>query len=325
MSNKDIEVGGYFEFDLPDLGQFPYPKAIKYVSARSAFFDLLAQNNIKKIWMPKFICDSMIEPLLILDIDIQYYDLDERFYPNIPSCLEANSYLLYVNYFGLCTNIQKELLSIYPGSQLIFDHSQAFFVKPFDCFATIYSIRKFLPVAEGGLLICETLTEPNYEYRDVEDMLQQYQHCFIRRLSNASEAYKIFNDNEMSLNGCTPKNISGITEELINCFDYSSIQSKRLENFKFLHTFLGSINQLHIDIDNLTSPLTYPLLLEKKISNSLIDNNIFTPTYWLDSLQRLDAESFETKFVLNTTHIICDQRYTQQEMQFQIDKIREYI
>lgn len=325
MLDNSKEIGGYFEFILPNLGQFPYPQAVKYISARSAFFDLLIQSNIKKIWMPKFVCNSMIEPLLILHIDIQYYDLDDDFHPKIPSDLEDDRYLLYINYFGLCTSVQKKLIDIYPSNQLIFDHSQAFFVKPFDCFATIYSLRKFLPVAEGGLLVTKMLNGPNYEFRSTEEMIRQYSHCFIRRLSNASEAYEIFKINELSLNDCMPKRISGITKELINCFDYSSIQSKRLENFKFLHSQLGGINKLQIDIHEVESPLTYPLLYDKKIANQLIASKIFTPTYWIDSLDRVEQNSFEYNLIENTTHIVCDQRYSNIEMQFQIDKIKEYI
>ncbi|WP_201537891.1 hypothetical protein [Psychrobacter immobilis] len=323
MLDDQQEIGGYFEFSLPNLKQFPYPQALKYISARSAFLDLLDQNSIKKVWMPKFICDSMIEPLLILDIDIRYYDLDENFYPKIPSYLESDAYLVYVNYFGLCTTVQKKLLSIYPSNQIIFDHSQAFFVKPFDCFATIYSLRKFLPVAEGGLLISKSLINANHSVRDLESMIQQYHHCFVRRLSNGSRAYEIFKNNEVLLNNCIPKNISGITEEIINCVDYASTQSQRLDNFKFLHTELVSINKLEIDIDSIESPLTYPLLLEGNISKELIEGSVYTPTYWFDSLQRLDVDSFEYKFISNTTHIVCDQRYSCEHMQFQVDKIMD--
>lgn len=324
------EIGGYFEFDLPNLGQFPYPQAIKYNSARSAFFDLLNQSNIKKIWMPKFICDSMIEPLKILGIDILYYDLEQDFYPKLPHNLEEDEYILYVNYFGLCISVQRKLLSIYPNKKIIFDHSQAFFVAPFECFGTVYSPRKFLPIAEGGLLVSKEITTPNYTVRDTEEMVQQYHHCFIRRLSGASQAYEIFKKNEMLLNDCIPKNISGITQDLINCFDYGSIKSIRLENFKFLHAQLGGVNQLHIDIDNIESPLTYPLLLDSKvlsskISNLLINSGIFTPTYWIDSLERVSVDSFEYNFISNTTHLICDQRYSLKEMQIQINMVKEYL
>jgi len=154
-------------------------------------------------------------------------------------------------------------------------------------------------------------------------MIQQYQHCFIRRLSSASEGYEIFKHNELILNDCIPKNISGITKEILNSLDYDIIQSKRLKNFKFLHAQLASINKLYIDIDNIESPLTYPLLLENNVSKELIESGIYTPTYWLDSLPRLKIDSFEYNLVLKTTHIVCDQRYSQKQMQFQIDKIKE--
>lgn len=322
-SNK--EIGGYFGFSLPNLEQFPYIQSIKYNSARSAFFDLLNQSNIKKIWMPKFICDSMIEPLLLLNIDVQYYDLDEFFYPIIPNCLKEDEYLFYVNYFGLCTSVQQELLSKYPDEKIIFDHSQAFFVTPFECFATLYSPRKILPIAEGGLLVTKAITAPNYMNRDIEEMIQQYYHCFTSILSNTSDGYESFKRNEMLFTDCIPKKISQITEELINCFDYKSIKTTRLENFKLLHSQLGIINKLHIDIDRVESPLTYPLLLDTNISTHLIKNKIFTPTYWLDSLKRVAVNSFEYGFIFNTTHLVCDQRYSQKEMELQIIKIKEHI
>lgn len=325
LSNKNKEIGGYLEFSLPNLGQFPYPQSKKYGSARSAFFDLLDQNDIKKIWMPKFICNSMLEPLFLLDINIQYYDLTKDFYPKLPNTLKEDEYLFYVNYFGLCTSVQKKLLNNYPNENIIFDHSQAFFVEPFECFGTIYSLRKFLPVAEGGLLISNAVDTPDYHDRNVEDMLQQYEHVFTRRLLHSAHAYETFKKNESSLNNCVPKNISGITKDLMECFDYKTIKLKRLENFKFLHDQLKSINQLKININEVESPLTYPLLLDKKISNELISHNVFTPTYWLDSLPRLTVDSFEYRMTSYTTHLICDQRYSQQEMQTQLDIIKEYL
>ncbi|WP_350560607.1 hypothetical protein [Psychrobacter sp. CAL346-MNA-CIBAN-0220] len=325
LLSSDGGIGGYFEFDLPNLGQFPYPQAKKYNSARSAFFDLLSQSDIKKIWMPKFICNSMIEPLLILGIKIYYYDLNNEFYPKIPSYLGEDEYIFYVNYFGLCTSVQQKLLSIYPNKKIIFDHSQAFFVEPFECFGTIYSLRKFLPLAEGGLLISKSLTTPSYNGRSIEEMIQQYNHLFIRRLSDSSQAYEVFKKNEDSLNDCVPKNISKITQDLMDCFDYKNIKSKRLENFTFLHDQLGKINQLNIDIDKIESPLTYPLLLDKKISKELIINKVFTPTYWFDSLERVTVGSFEHRLISNTTHLICDQRYFQKEMQIQINIVKEYL
>lgn len=325
MQTSTIEIGGYFEFGLSNLYQFPYPQAFKYHSARSAFYDLLQQQDIKKIWMPRFICDSMIDPLKMLNVEIFWYDLNEDFYPDLPEKLNSDEFLLYVNYFGLCISQQHKLLMQYPKEQIIFDHSQAFFIQPFDCFATIYSPRKFLAVAEGGLLVTHQRIVPNYNSRAWDEMVEDYQHSFIRKLSTASQGYNVFRKNENKLNDCLPKKMSSITEEILQSFNYLSIKHQRIENFKFLHDQLGGINQLKIDLNQIISPLTYPLVLNTKLADQLITDHIYTPTYWTDCTARVIDGSFEQKMIFQATHLICDQRYSSKEMQFQIDKIQEYL
>ena len=110
MQLEFAEIGGYFEFSLSNSAQFPYPKAFKYHSARSAFYDLIRKSKIKKIWMPRFICDSMLEPLKLLNVEVLFYNLQNNFFPILPEKLNSDEYLFYVNYFGICGAIQKELL-----------------------------------------------------------------------------------------------------------------------------------------------------------------------------------------------------------------------
>lgn len=79
MNFSHDEIGGFFEFGLSRLNQFPYPIAMQYNSARSAFYDLLKNTFIEKLWIPRFICDSMIEPLNLLGVEICFYDLNSDF------------------------------------------------------------------------------------------------------------------------------------------------------------------------------------------------------------------------------------------------------
>lgn len=325
MDFNHDEIGGFFEFGLSRLNQFPYPIAIQYNSARSAFYDLLKNTLIEKIWMPRFICDSMIEPLNLLKVEICFYDINSDFSPILPEILMPHEYLLYVNYFGLCTSVQRKILQKYSGEQIIFDHSQAFFVQPLDCYATIYSPRKFLPVAEGGLLFTNQNIIPEYYERTAEDMVKQYQHALLRSVSTANHAYNVFQDNERVFEDCLPRRISKITEQMLESFDYLKFKEQRLKNFKMLHSQLREINQLKIDIEDIESPLTYPLLVDKKLSNILIRSKIYTPTYWMDGLKRVSVNSFESKLISNVTHLVCDQRYGAKEIQFQIDKVQECL
>ena len=325
MDFSHDEIGGFFEFGLSRLNQFPYPIATQYNSARSAFYDLLKNTFIEKLWIPRFICDSMIEPLNLLGVEICFYDLNSDFSPILPEVLMPNEYLLYVNYFGLCTSVQRRILRKYSGKQIIFDHSQAFFVQPLDCYATVYSPRKFLPVAEGGLLVTNQNIVPEYYKRTAEEMVKQYEHALLRSVSTATHAYNIFQHNEKAFEDCLPREISKITGQMLESFDYASFKEQRLKNFKLLHSQLGEFNQLKVNIEDIESPLTYPLLLDKKLSNMLIQSKIYTPTYWLDSLKRVTKDSFENNFISNVTHLICDQRYGEKEMQFQINKVQECL
>lgn len=319
------EIGGYMGFDLSNLNQFPYSNSRKYCSARSAFLDLLQNLGVESIWMPKYICDTMLRPLEILGINIKFYDLDINFSPKIPFQLEKNDFLLYVNYFGVCTHIQRELIGLYPRDKIIFDHSQAFFVQPFLGIHTIYSPRKFLAVADGGLLVTETHMEEIQNLYCEDDLMEQYKHLFIRYLNGAKQGYEQFQKAEAMLNDCIPKKISPITDMILNNINYSDIKKRRLDNFKYLHSKLGQFNQLNLCLDNLESPLTYPFLSDEKYSKYLIEHKIFVPTYWNDCLVRVDENSIEHTFVNNITHLICDHRYGLSDMQYQIDKIMECL
>ena len=325
MDFSHDEIGGFFEFGLSRLNQFPYPIAMQYNSARSAFYDLLKNTFIEKLWIPRFICDSMIEPLNLLGVEICFYDLNSDFSPILPEVLMPNEYLLYVNYFGLCFENQKKLMELYPLDRLIFDHSQAFFIEPFQGINTLYSPRKFLPVADGGLLASALNMPEVAQINDSADLIQQYQHVFMRLIDSAQSGYAYFLDAESKLNDCIPKKISPISELILNNLNYQKLKQERLRNFEYLHSKLGRFNQININLDAIESPLTYPFLWREKLSNSLISKKIFTPTYWNDCLARVNESSFEYLLVHKVTHLVCDHRYNMQDMQYQIDQIMEYL
>ena len=104
MRTVDTAVGGYFELELPSIDGTPYQQALRYQSARAAFLALLRQSpNVKRVFMPYYICDAMLAPVKAAGKDICFYGLDERLAVNSQVTLGAGDLLLYVNYFGICT------------------------------------------------------------------------------------------------------------------------------------------------------------------------------------------------------------------------------
>lgn len=94
-----LEIGGYIGLDLPDYGD-PFPEPfIKFQSGRAALRAVLEGSGIKRIMLPAYICDSVIQRLSMREAVVETYCLDEPLYPRgLPDPFPEKCHLLYVNY-----------------------------------------------------------------------------------------------------------------------------------------------------------------------------------------------------------------------------------
>ena len=121
-------IGGYFDLELPrENTSYMHENAFYYQSARAAFRSLLQAGKPQRVWLPKYICDAMLSPLLDEGIEHVWYDLDENLKVSDSIVLGEGDWILYVNYFGVCQNQIDDLLNRFPANEIIFDYSQAFF------------------------------------------------------------------------------------------------------------------------------------------------------------------------------------------------------
>lgn len=314
MSSPNKAIGGYFELELPQGEGEKYPNALKYQSARAAFFALLQQMpDIKRVWMPYYICDSMLAPVYAAHKELVFYGINERFSISENQVeLMKNDLLLYVNYFGVCDNNVLEVLRRYAPEQIVIDCSQAFYSAPFECLATIYSPRKFFGVPDGGLLVTtQPLTPPAEQDRE---SITRCDHLLKRMAFSAEDGYEDYKKDEASLNDLMPKEMSVLTQRMMAAIEYSAVQERRAANFEFLKDNLGSTNRLQFD-SVANAPLCYPYIPEKGESKELlISKKIFIPTYWPDVSRRVNHLSFELNAANNIFPIPCDQRYNENDL-----------
>jgi hypothetical protein len=300
-------IGGYFEWELPsNRGEF-YPGAYRFQSARAAFMALLSLRKPTRVWMPWYICDSMIEPVRMTGVALARYAVDATLDIRDRFTLHDDEWLLYVNYFGVCDANVDHVLDSFPRRQVVIDNSQAFFSQPGDCLATIYSPRKFFGVPDGGYLITDLpVPEPN------SDDIGSVTRCahLLKRLAGEPEAgYQDYHLAEESLLGQTPRRMSQLTNRVLSTIDYTFVRSRRQDNFAVLHEELGRANQFSLELKNGTTPLCYPFLGAPKGSRErLIAQRIFVPTYWPDVIINDDAPAFERSFANSCLHLPCDQR-----------------
>lgn len=309
MLSQNKALGGYFELEIPAGGGMYYPDALKYQSARSAFYALLLYCKPKRVWMPYYICDTMLAPLEKAGIEVAFYSLHSDFTIADDIELKFSDKLLYVNYFGLCSAFQDELIKRYDPQQIIFDHSQAFFCKPKACLATIYSPRKFFGVPDGGFLI--TSLEMQEPAIIDEDSINRSNHLLQRLAGEPEDGYAAYQQAEESLKLIEPRRMSLLTQRLLASVDYHAVKNKREFNFMELHSVLGGRNVIDLELDHVEGPMVYPYIqdvMAAELKVKLISQRCFIATYWPECKGRLVGFEIEKKIVENLISLPCDQR-----------------
>ena len=315
MINKSI--GGYFDLELRNTGVY-YPKAIALNTARNAFEYVLKVRKYKKVYIPYFTCEVLLEPFKKLKVDYEFYHIDERFEPifNYDN-IKLEEGFLYTNYFGLKDAFINDLSTIV--SNLIIDNAQSFFSEPIINVDTFYSARKFFGISDGAYLFCNKNLNEEFEQ---DKSYNRMSHLLIRADQNAEVGYSEFSINDAALVNQPIKRMSNLTHKILNSIDYELVKTKRIENFQFLNRFLKDRNLLKFEESNTQVPLVYPfwtkdVTFKKKLNN----HKIYTASYWPNVKKWCKKDCLEVQLTNELIHLPIDQRYTIEDMR----KILEYV
>ncbi len=304
------EIGGYFELEL-NHGKEYHCDAIRLNLGRAAFEYVLRVKKIKKIFIPYYTCDIMLEPVNLTGVNFEFYHIDKNLEPvfNYKS-LKDTDYFLYTNYFGLKDKFINTLTN--KISNLIIDNSQAFYSKPLPDVDTFYSPRKFFGVPDGGYLYTKRILDKNLE---IDNSSDRFTHLIGRIEENAEKFYPIFRDNDQKLCGQSIKKMSNITKRLLSNINYHKIAQIRKRNFEYLHKKLVNKNCFKLELNGFFVPMIYPFLSENKnLKNHLIKNKLFVACYWPNVINWVAKESIEYKFALQMIPLPIDQRYNLNDM-----------
>lgn len=311
-------IGGYFELELPEPSAPLYPRALKYQSARAAFLSLLRNAlGVKRVWMPHYICESMLAPVRASGKEICFYALNHLLEASGQLKLAAGDLLLYVNYFGVCSTQADALLERFDPAQVVMDFSQAFYATPRNCLATIYSPRKFFGLPDGGLMVTVTpIDPPELQDSGSEGRMRH----LIKRLGDTPETgYADFLHAEEGFSDMEPLRMSTLTEKLLASVNHEAVRIKRNQNFQYLRRRLDGSNRLTLP-HNINGPLCYPFLPQQTIDRGkFIQRRIFMSTYWPDVINRIEDGTFEIEMVNQCLPIPCDQRYSEDVLERILD------
>lgn len=315
-----LPIGGYLGLELPRGREF-YPDLLSLNTGRNALEYIIRQKKYTKLYLPYYTCDVLLEPVVKLGIDHQFYTIDKALDPVIDFDLEPHAALLYVNYFGIKQE-QVKLLSL-RIKNLIVDNSQAFFSEPLAGVDTFYSCRKFFGVPDGAYL--QIRRKINKKFR-VDSSFNRSSHL-LKNLDLGIEAgYSDYIANNKNLERNDIKLMSRLTRRILSGVNYEECARIRERNFNFLHNHLRDVNLLDADITQNTAPMVYPLLFDDRfLKVHLIQRKIFVATYWPNVFKWTTKNMFENYLTHNLVPLPIDQRYSLQDMFLMLNILKQLI
>lgn len=312
------EIGGYIELDKYKLPML-HDDGIALNCGRNALAYVIRGRNIKRLWIPRLICDSVIDICDREGVSYYFYNIGIDFLPSQELNLEENDWLYFVNYYSQFNN-EKIQTIIHNYHRVIVDQAQSYFQSPIPNVDTIYTCRKYFGVADGAVLYSdirlEGIIDYDVSYNRMSFLLGRYE-------KNASDFYKEYVDNNEMFSNEPIKFMSKLTNNLLHGIDYSQVERIRSENCEYLHQQLIDINQLNIK----KSSFMYPLMIDNgfEIRRKLIDERIYIPILWPYVFKITNPDDIEYKMAESILPLPIDQRYGIDDMAYIVDKIKSYL
>jgi len=323
--NQVKAIGGYFELADKDCegGHLPVDGIALNTCRNALEYIILQLSGAKRIFVPYYTCEAVIEPLKRLLIEYQFYHINEQLEIAEDLKLEDGDYLIANNYFGVKDAYIAGLAEKY-GDRLIIDNAQALFAPVLPNIKAAYSTRKYLGVADGGFAVGVS-AQSVLDYQ-VDNSSEHDSHLIIRKENGAEAGFKDYQANECKLDNQPIRRMSPQTKTILSQIDYNSVIEKRIRNYEYLNNALGEKNHLQLpSMDSFTCPMIYPFMSDdESLRGRLIQNKVFVARYWPNVLEWCKEDELEYKLAAQIIPLTVDQRYGVEAMKriVEIIKIR---
>lgn len=336
-------IGGEFELMSVPNQVTQIERYYKYSSGRAALYQILMSIKLTtlKVWLPDWLCESMIDAVRRTGIDYGFYSFGNDLRMNVEEFVKRNrpirenDAIVIVNYFGL-VDVEltiKQLRDLGVHSIVIEDDVQALFSfldnKPHAADYRFTSLRKSIAAPDGGLVCtkrvmpevnkCNTFAPLKLKgallkggvFGEISD--ESYLECF-------EEGERLIEKNYDSLmspeSQCVFVDTNFVVEAQI-----------RRQNARYIVNELQKFGiEPILPLKNDSVPLFVPIIIDYRddLRRTLRQHAIFCPVHWplRDDMKHLE------KGVLMAEHelsLVIDQRYTLEDMQCMVDIIKEWI
>ena len=294
-----------------------------FVSGRAAFRAILQQalvehpSVVKKIAIPSFLCESMIQPIVKENFLYSCYrvDFDNNSLVFDFGGIEDCGYILVLDYFGY-----QPVRYILPrGKVIIRDTTHSIFSQRYDD-ADYYfgSLRKWAGFLTGGFAYKkkDNIFKPTQDcskYVSLRNEAMRQKKVYLRENLGNKEFLQIFRDAEEVLNECNIE-ISPLSDiNAAEMLDVDFIKMRRRSNAKILIDGLKNYCLFkYLGVND--CPLCVPIIVNNRdaLRKYLISNDIYCPVHWPRPSQVPNGMS--EILYKNELSLICDQRYNEKDM-----------
>lgn len=335
-------IGGEFELKAVPETKPRLSGYYGYASGRAALYQILKSIKLTtfKVWLPDWLCESMIDAVKKAGIDYDFYTLGRDLQMDVKSFVEKNrpisehGIILLVNYFGLVDVNQTitELRCLKVESVIIEDDVQALFSFLNNDHAADYcftSLRKSIAAPDGGLV--KTKNEMPSVKAPNTFTGYKLQGALIKGAADENtdddDYLGPFELGEDLIEQNYESVMSDEAARIFGATDLGFVASRRKENASYLVTELSKFGiEPLLSISEDCVPLFVPILIENRdvIRRELRRHDIFCPVHWplREDMQQLPLGGLMAEKELS---LVVDQRYGLDDMQSIIETIKDCL
>lgn len=324
------EIGSEFWIEREPEQLLTERDGVFALSGRTAI-DLIAQDiqksrKLKSVYMPAWCCDSMLAPFQSRGVEVMLYDIsfdgglhyhiDERKSPDV----------FYVNsYFGYENTVGKEIIQHFrqKGSIILYDRTHSMLMGGDDVQAdySFASIRKWMGVIGGAVVngVKDYQLKP-FPHLDCKEQAMRMKRAFIDGDSSIDKQAFLNLYGEFGhhlAEDYQNYEMDDLSYALYKTEDVAIMRQKRRENALYLHGHLKGVRFLGELTDNAV-PLFVPVFFDtteqrNAVRKKLIEAQIYCPIHWPKPAY-IPADFEANRIYATELSLICDQRYTTEDM-----------
>lgn len=318
-----------FRGDSASAGQPPILTGphLRLATARSAFTLLARTLRPANVWLPSYLCGSVLDAFAGWKAHIHFYEVNEDLKISDGAWVnkvESGDLVVFIDYFGFngWNRHGKQVKG--RGAWVVEDACQAMLNHCFSEHAdyVIASPRKFIGVPDGGILLAQNgagLPPANLPPPPPEWWLDALKASQLRaefdRHGGGRQWFELFRKTDPH-GPVEPARMSELSSMILDhAVDYEGIATMRRRNFNRLASALPEFALFHELSDDVV-PMGFPVRLHERdrVRQGLFDQEIYPPVHW--PIQEIVPAVFQPSHRLaqEILTLPCDQRCTPGDM-----------